>query len=80
MFDCSNYYIKLTIRLSYDFVDITISSSISFVPHDCDGRLVCPMTVSLFSQGEIRVNPVVWNKLTDEARSMMHAMLNKDPK
>ena len=31
-------------------------------------------------KGELKVNPAIWNKLTDEAKSLMTSLLNKSPK
>lgn len=31
-------------------------------------------------QADLKVNPAVWSKLTDEAKGLMTALLNKNPK
>lgn len=31
-------------------------------------------------QADLKVNPAVWGKLTDEAKGLMTALLNKNPK
>lgn len=31
-------------------------------------------------QGELRVSPAIWNKLSDDARSLIQALLNRNPR
>ena len=54
----------------------------------CDISILCvswnsPYTLLLLLllfQADLKVNPAVWSKLTDEAKSLMTALLNKNPK
>jgi hypothetical protein len=32
------------------------------------------------AQADLKVNPAVWGKLSEEARGLMTALLNKNPK
>ena len=34
----------------------------------------------LTTQADLKVNPTVWSKLTEEAKGLMTALLNKNPK
>jgi len=54
-------------------------------PMRCDNTHVSQLIAAqfLFSQwyqGDLKVNPAVWNKLSEEARGLMTALLNKNPK
>jgi hypothetical protein len=32
------------------------------------------------SQGDLKVNPAIWSKLSEEAKGLMTSLLNKNPK
>jgi hypothetical protein len=41
---------------------------------------LCLSPLCLCLQADLKVNPAVWGKLSEEARNLMTALLNKNPK